>query len=41
MIDLNAAIDAAYREAEAVEATARQIEARIIAAGGKDRKSVV
>ena len=33
--NLDAAIDAAYREAEAVEATARQIEARIIAAGGK------
>ena len=35
MSDINSAIDAAYQEADLVEATARQIEARIIAAGGK------
>jgi hypothetical protein len=33
--DLNSAIDAAYLEADLIESTARQIEARIIAAGGK------
>ena len=33
MNDINSAIDAAYQEADLVEATARQIEARIIAAG--------
>jgi len=35
MSDINSAIDAAYQEADLVEATARQIEARIIAAGGR------
>jgi hypothetical protein len=35
MSDINSAIDAAYLEADLVEATARQIEARIIAAGGR------
>ena len=35
MSDINSVIDAAYQEADLVEATARQIEARIIAAGGK------
>jgi len=35
MSDINSVIDAAYLEADLVEATARQIEARIIAAGGK------
>jgi hypothetical protein len=35
MKDINSAIDAAYLEADIVEATARQIEARIIAAGGR------
>jgi hypothetical protein len=35
MNDLNSVIDAAYLEADLVEATARQIEARIIAAGGR------
>ena len=35
MNDLNSTIDAAYQEADLVEATARQIEARIIAAGGR------
>jgi hypothetical protein len=35
MNDLNSVIDAAYQEADLVEATARQIEARIIAAGGR------
>jgi hypothetical protein len=35
MSDLSASIDAAYQEADLVEATARQVEARIIAAGGK------
>jgi hypothetical protein len=34
-MDLNTAVDAAYQEADETEATARQIEARIIAAGGK------
>ena len=34
-MDLDTAVDAAYQEADLVEATARQIEARIIAAGGK------
>jgi len=34
-MDLNTAVDAAYQEADLVEATARQIEARIIAAGGR------
>jgi hypothetical protein len=35
MSDINSAIDAAYLEADIVEATARQIEARIVAAGGR------
>ena len=35
MKDINSAIDAAYQEAELIEATARQVEARIIAAGGR------
>jgi hypothetical protein len=35
MNDLSASIDAAYAAADETEATARQIEARIIAAGGK------
>jgi hypothetical protein len=35
MMDLSATIDAAYAAADETEATARQIEARIIAAGGK------
>jgi len=35
MSDLNSTIDAAYVAADETEATARQIEARIIAAGGK------
>ncbi len=35
MSDINSAIDAAYQEADLVEATARQIEARIVAAGGR------
>jgi bacterioferritin (cytochrome b1) len=34
-MDLNTAVDAAYQEAEETESTARQIEARIITAGGK------
>jgi len=34
-MDLDTAVDAAYQEADLVEASARQIEARIIAAGGK------
>jgi hypothetical protein len=35
MNDINSVIDAAYAAADETEATARQIEARIIAAGGK------
>lgn len=35
MKDLDTAVDAAYQEAELIEAGARQIEARIIAAGGR------
>ena len=35
MMDLNTAVDVAYQEADLTEATARQIEARIIAAGGR------
>ena len=35
MNDINSTIDAAYAAADETEATARQIEARIIAAGGK------
>ena len=35
MSDINSVIDAAYVAADETEATARQIEARIIAAGGK------
>jgi len=35
MSDINSVIDAAYAAADETEATARQIEARIIAAGGK------
>ena len=35
MKDLDTAVDAAYQEAELIEAGARQIEARIVAAGGK------
>ena len=35
MSDINSAIDAAYAAADETEATARQIEARIIAAGGR------
>jgi len=35
MSDINSVIDAAYLEADLVEATARQVEARIVAAGGK------
>ncbi len=35
MSDLNSTIDAAYVAADETEATARQIEARIIAAGGR------
>jgi hypothetical protein len=35
MMDLNTAVDVAYQEADLTEATARQIEARIVAAGGK------
>jgi len=34
-MDLDTAVDVAYQEADLVEATARQIEARIIAAGGR------
>ena len=34
-MDLSSAIDSAYAEAESTEATAIQIEARIIAAGGR------
>ncbi len=34
MKDLDTAVDAAYQEAELIEAGARQIEARIIAAAG-------
>lgn len=34
-MDLSTSIDAAYLEAESTEATALQIEARIIAAGGR------
>ena len=35
MSDINSVIDAAYAAADETEATARQIEARIIAAGGR------
>jgi hypothetical protein len=35
MNDLNSVIDAAYLEADLIESTARQVEARIIAAGGR------
>ena len=35
MSDINSVIAAAYLEADLVEATARQVEARIVAAGGK------
>ena len=35
MSDINSAIDAAYAAADETESTARQIEARIIAAGGR------
>ncbi len=35
MNDINSVIDAAYAAADETEATARQIEARIIAAGGR------
>ena len=35
MKDLDTAVDAAYQEAELIESGARQIEARIIAAGGR------
>jgi len=35
MNDINSAIDAAYAAADETESTARQIEARIIAAGGR------
>ncbi len=35
MSDINSVIDAAYAAADETEETARQIEARIIAAGGK------
>ena len=34
-MDLSTSIDAAYAAAEETEATARQVEARIIAAGGR------
>ena len=34
-MDLNTAVDAAYQEADETEATARQVEARILAAGGR------
>jgi len=35
MKDLDTAVDVAYQEAELIEAGARQIEARIVAAGGR------
>jgi len=35
MSDLSASIDAAYAAADETESSARQIEARIIAAGGR------
>ena len=35
MNDINSVIDAAYAAADETEATARQIEARIVAAGGR------
>ncbi len=35
MSDINSVIDAAYAAADETEETARQIEARIVAAGGK------
>ncbi len=34
-MDSDTAVDAAYQEAELIEAGARQVEARIIAAGGR------